>query len=311
MNNATSSTFGSAMGANAGSLADGVTTAFADLIANASIEIAPRERAEIERVAEVLPVNTCIYVPAPANRPLAETLEAVAAIRRAGLDPVPHIAARRFASAAELTQFLAAVVGEHGAHRVMLIAGDEPQPRGPYADALAVLQDGVLGRAGIREVGLAGYPEGHARITAAGLEAAFTHKLALAREQQLGVYVVTQFSFSTTRIAAFCADLARREPELPVYVGMAGPTDLAALMRYAQRCGVSASLRALSDQGFGAVKLVMHTDPREQLVAFAQYCLGHTPCNVVGVHVFSFGGVAATAAWMNQTIAFRSVQSAD
>ena len=59
------------------------------------------------------------------------------------------------------------------------------------------------------------------------------------------------------------------------------------------------------------MKLVMHTDPREQLVTFAQYCLGHTPCNVVGVHVFSFGGVAATAAWMNRTIAFHGLQAAD
>ena len=302
MNNATSSTFGSAMGANAGSLADGVTTAFADLIANASIEIAPRERAEIERVAEVLPVNTCIYVPAPANRPLAETLEAVCAIRRAGLDPVPHIAARRFASAAELTQFLAAVVGEHGAHRVMLIAGDEPQPRGPYADALAVLQDGVLGRAGIREVGLAGYPEGHARITTAALEGAFTQKLALARAQQLGVYVVTQFSFSTTRIAAFCADLARREPELPVYVGMAGPTDLAALMRYAQRCGVSASLRAMRNLGAGMVGLASHTDPHEQLMALAHYADTRRSCNVVGIHLYSFGGALRTAAWLGDRL---------
>ena len=302
MSNATPSTLGSATGAQAGSLADGVTTAFADLIANASIEIAPRERAEIERVAEVLPVNTCIYVPAPANRPLAETLEAVAAIRRHGLDPVPHIAARRFASRAELAQFLAVVVGEHGAHRVMLIAGDEPQQRGPYADAQAVLQDGVLGRAGIREVGLAGYPEGHARISTAALEAAFMHKLAIAREQQLGVYVVTQFSFSTTRIAAFCADLARREPELPVYVGMAGPTDLAALMRYAQRCGVSASLRAMRNLGAGMVGLASHTDPHEQLMALAHYADTRRSCNVVGIHLYSFGGALRTAAWLGDRL---------
>ena len=302
MNNASSSIGASITGVKAGPLADGVSAAFADLIANASIEIAPRERAEIERVAEVLPVNTCIYVPAPANRPLAETLEAVAAIRSAGLDPVPHIAARRFASRAELAEFLAAVVGEHGAHRVMLIAGDEPQPRGPYADALAVLQDGVLARAGIREVGLAGYPEGHARIATTALEAAFTQKLALARAQQLGVYVVTQFSFSTTRIAAFCADLARREPELPVYVGMAGPTDLAALMRYAQRCGVSASLRAMRNLGAGMVGLASHTDPHEQLMALAHYADTRRSCNVVGIHLYSFGGALRTAAWLGDRL---------
>ena len=271
---------------------------FADLIANASLEIAPREHAQIAGVAQALPVNTCIYVPAPATRPLSETMTAVAAIRHAGLDPVPHIAARRFASRTELAEFLNVAVGEHGVHRVLLIAGDEAQPRGPFADGQQVLEDGVLARAGVKEVGLSGYPEGHGRIDAVALERAFTRKLALARAQALGVYVVTQFSFSTTRITAFCAELARREPELPVYVGMAGPTDPIKLMRYAQICGVSASLRAMRNLGAGMVGLAMHTDPGEQLEALAHYCATRSDCNVVGIHLYSFGGAVRTAQWL-------------
>ena len=283
--------------------ATGAGSAFAELIANASIEIAPREHTEIAAVAEVLPVNSCIYVPAPAKRPLAESLAAVAAIRRAGLDPVPHIAARRFASRVELAQFLRAAVGEHGAHRIMLIAGDEATPRGPYADALQVLEDGVLSESGVREVGLSGYPEGHGRIPGAALDGAFVRKLGCARDQGLGAYVVTQFSFSTTRITAFCADLARREPELPVYVGMAGPTDAAALMRYAQICGVSASLRAMRNLGAGMVGLATHTDPHEQLLALAHYADTRSSCNVVGIHLYSFGGALRTARWLGDRLA--------
>ena len=277
---------------------ESLRTARRELIANASIEISPRESGVIGAVAEALPVNACLYVPAPAARPLAETLAAVAAIRRAGLDPVPHIAARRFASRAELTGFLSAVVGEHGAHRVMLIAGDEVSARGPYGDAVQVLETGVLGRAGIREVGLAGYPEGHSRIGAAALEAAFDRKLGLAREQALGVYVVTQFSFAPTRITAFCADLARRAPEVPVYVGVAGPTDPVQLMRFAQICGVSASLRAMRNLGSTMVGLATHTDPHEQLLALAHHCDSRSECNVVGVHLYSFGGAVRTAHWL-------------
>ena len=280
----------------------GLSAAFGELLANASIEIAPRERAEIERVAAVLPVNTCIYVSAPAARPLAETRAAVAAIRRAGLDPVPHIAARRFASRVELKEFLAFAVGEHGAHRVMLIAGDEPQPRGPYADTLQVLEDGVLGEVGIREVGVAGYPEGHGRISSTVLENALARKLTLARAQALGAYVVTQFSFSTTRITAFCADLARREPEVPVYVGMAGPTDPMKLMRYAQICGVSASLRAMRNLGAGMIGLATHIDPNEQLMALAHYSDARSTCNAVGIHLYSFGGAANTARWLGERL---------
>ncbi|HSN31066.1 MAG TPA: hypothetical protein VLU41_00140 [Ideonella sp.] len=284
-------------------LATATGGALADLLANASIEISPRERDTIARVAEALPVNTCVYVPAPAARPLAETLAAIEAVRRAGLDPVPHVAARRFASRAELAGFLQAAADEHGVHRVLLIAGDEAAPRGPYADALAVLREGALKDAGIREIGIAAYPEGHPRIGAAALAQAFDAKLALAREQGLGAYVVTQFSFAPTRVLACCADLARRAPEAPVYVGMAGPTDPLALMRYAARCGVSESLRALRGLGVDGIgDLAMHTDPEEQLRALAHWCEGQPSTNVVGVHLYSFGGALRSAHWLRDRL---------
>ena len=279
-----------------------VRACLAELTANASIEIAPRERAEIGAVAEALPVNTCLYVPAPAARPLAETLEAIGAVRRAGLDPVPHVAARRFASRRELEDFLAVAVGTHGVHRVLLIAGDEAKPRGPYADAEQPLREGVLAAAGIREIGVSAYPEGHPRIPAAALERAFDAKLALAAAQGIGVYVVTQFSFAPTRILALCAALSRRAPGVPVYVGMAGPTDPLALMRYAQRCGVSDSLRALRSLGLKAVDLAMHTDPQEQLLALAHWCAARDESNVVGIHLYGFGGAARSAHWLRDRL---------
>jgi methylenetetrahydrofolate reductase (NADPH) len=181
----------------------------------------------------------------------------------------------------------------------MLIAGDEPQSAEPYADAVAVLDDGVLQQAGVREVGIAGYPEGHPRIANAALAAAFDRKLALARAQALGVYVVTQFSFAPTRVLAFCAALARRAPDVPVYVGMAGPTDALALARYAQRCGVSSSLRALRDLGFGVAAL-LHTDPDEQLETLTHS--GESAHRVVGIHLYGFGGALRTAHWLRDRL---------
>ena len=125
----------------------------------------------------------------------------------------------------------------------------------------------------------------------------------------LGASVVTQFTFAPARIVEYCDEVSRRWPELPVVVGMAGPTSPAALLKFAQRCGVSTSLRALSGQGWDAVKLFMHTDPSDQLSAVAQYRLRHDDCNVVGVHLFSFGSAARAARWMNDVITARSATS--
>ena len=73
----------------------------------------------------------------------------------------------------------------------------------------------------------------------------------------------------------------------------------------AGEASVEASLRALRTQGMDAVRLVTHTDPADQLAALAHYCAVHDDCNVVGVHLFTFGGVTSSAAWMNRYIALQ------
>ena len=274
----------------------------AELVTGGSLEISPRELHRLGEVAALLPKDSCVYIPSLPGLPLSRTLEMVAALRAAGLDPVPHVSARRILDKAEFKQFLHQCVAEHGVHRVLVIGGDEPKAKGPFNDSLEVLSSGMLAEAGIREIGVSGYPEGHPRISASLLKSAFETKVRLAREQGLGLYVVTQFSFAPTRIVEFCAGLARSAPAVGVYVGIAGPSDPAALLRYAQRCGVSTSLRALRNLGSGIARLVVHTDPHEQVAALAGYLQGRDAGNVVGVHLYSFGGAVRTARWMRERI---------
>jgi methylenetetrahydrofolate reductase (NADPH) len=188
-------------------------------------------------------------------------------------------------------------------HRVLLIGGDEPRAKGPYIDSVQVLESGVLRDCGIREIGVSGYPEGHPRIPLNGLEAAMRRKVALAQEQHLGVYIVTQFCFVPARVVDYCAAMARAWPQIGLYVGIAGPADPIALARYAQRCGVSVSLRALRNLGSGIAKLIGHNEPIDQLQAVARYNASRSSSNVVGVHLYSFGGAVRTAKWMREQVA--------
>jgi methylenetetrahydrofolate reductase (NADPH) len=273
-----------------------------ELLIAGSLEISPRELHRAPAVAAILPADSCVYIPSLAGLPLSRTLEAVKAIRAAGLDPVPHVSARRIRDREEFSDFLRRATGEHGVHRVLLIGGDEPRPKGPFADSLQILEQGILAECGIREIGIGGYPEGHPRIPLNALDQALRRKMQLAAEQKLGLYMVTQFCLSPKRVVDFCAGLARTHPALPIYVGIAGPTDPVALARYAQRCGVSASLRALKNLGTGIARLVTHTDPQDQLVALARYSRAREQSNVIGVHLYSFGGAERTARWMSERI---------
>ena len=282
-----------------------IAAAAAELVACGSLEMGADAPEDAQRIASLLPAGTPVYVNHLPRRELAHTLPALIALAEAGLDPVPHLAARRIASLAEAEAFLKQAVRLARVRKVLLIGGDVDAPLGPYGDGAALMRDGLLSGCGVQRVGLPGYPEGHPRIASATLAAALADKLALAETQGLGADVVTQFSFAPARIVEYCVDLARRAPAVPVYVGLPGPTSPRTLLRYAQRCGVSASLRALQAQGMGAVRLFTHVDPTDQLTALARHMLTGSASNVVGVHLYSFGGVATTAYWMNARITAR------
>jgi methylenetetrahydrofolate reductase (NADPH) len=236
----------------------------AELLANASIEMTVREAPALADAQALLAGGTGVYVPSLPARPLSLSLPLLADIHARGLDPVPHVAARRATSAADMASFLEQAVRSHGVHRVMLIGGDEDRPHGPWRDSVELLASGLLRDNGVREIGIAVYPEGHPKIAQPALRAALDHRL----------------------------------PDLPVYVGMPGPSDPMQLLRYAQRCGVGAARRALSSLGTRIAQLMAHTDPSEQLAVVARYAAHHG--NVVGVHLFSFGGVVRTARWIQE-----------
>ena len=273
-----------------------------DLVAYGSIELIETSTDSIHCGQELLPYAMSVFIPALATRKLVTNLDRMQSLAEAGFNPVPHIAARRLTSEAQLGEFLARAVDECGVRRVLLIAGDEQAPAGPFVDTLDVLDSGILQACGIKEISFAGYPEGHSLISRQSLQEALTRKLAWAAEAGIGASVLTQFTFAPQRIIQFCATLEKEAPGVPVYAGMAGPTDIVSLMRYARLCGVSTSLRALQNLGIKAAKLAMHTDPSEQLQMIAHHCATHTANNIIGVHLFSFGGFPGSARWMHDVI---------
>jgi methylenetetrahydrofolate reductase (NADPH) len=285
--------------------ADEIARAAAELVACGSLEMSTHRPDDAPAIAKLLPAATAVYVNHLPRHSLEHTLRSLIAVHQAGLEGVPHLAARRIASRAEAQAFLERAVRLARVRKVLLIGGDTDIAIGPYRSGAEVLTDGLLTDCGVREVALPGYPEGHPRIPQHVLSEDLADKLALAAEQRLGASIVTQFSFAPIRIIKYCTDLERQAPGVPVYAGLPGPTNPLRLLRFAQICGVSASLRALQSQGMGAVRSITHTDPTKQLVAIAGHCVSRASTNIVGVHVFSFGGVRAAAAWMNRSITAR------
>ena len=253
-----------------------------------SLEATRPNAAEIAALADLLPGGTPVYFSAVPTIEPPELIAAAALLRKSGLEPVVHIAARRVRVAADLQNLLASLRGEADVRRLLVIGGDV-DTSGPFPDALAVIQKGRLREAGIEEIGIGAYPEGHNRIAAGRLAVALDEKIATATAHGLGVHIVSQFSFSPERILAWLQKLRACGITKPVKVGMAGPTSVPGLMRYAKRCGVNASLRGL--MAGAAAGLIGHVGPDRiiETLSLAGDLGDAAP------HYFSFGGVLETA----------------
>jgi methylenetetrahydrofolate reductase (NADPH) len=256
-----------------------------------SVEATRPSDADIAALSGVLARGARVYVSAVPHRPTAESIAAAIRLRAAGFEPVPHVAVRNFASAGALDDFLARLNGEADVRRALVIAGDRAEC-GPFRRALDAIDSGVFRRRGFRELGIAGYPEGHPKIGNDELLRALSEKILAAEATGLAVEIVTQFCFDAGAILNYVERVRAFGFEQPLRIGLVGPTSLSALLRYAGRCGVRASAQGLARRSGLLRQMFALTVPDDLLRALADAA----PAGV-RAHFFSFGGLPATARW--------------
>ena len=266
----------------------------ADLLRSASVEVSARDPASVARLEGWLPRGAEVYIAFLPNHSHHELVATAAALGKAGYIPVPHVAARNLASVTQLEDYLARASGEAGVDRVLAIGGDTDPPRGPFASALDLIESGALERHAIRAVGFGGHPEGNRRVPAAMLADAIPAKVAAARARDLRVWIVTQFCFEPEPVLAFAEEMKRRIPGVPIRAGIAGPASAATLIKFAVKCGIGNSLRAVRTHADSITRMLGGAKPDELGKALA--ARGDL---VAGLHFFPFGGLEAMHRWID------------
>jgi methylenetetrahydrofolate reductase (NADPH) len=267
-----------------------------------SLEATRPTGADLAALRDATPAGTLVYLSAVPSRPNEDLVETAAAVRAAGFEPVPHLAARAFRDRDALDHLLARLAGAAGIRQVLVVAGDHVRALGPYAAALDVIESGLLPQHGIAEIGVAAYPGGHPRIADYELARIVAAKMEAAEATGLAVHIVTQFGFDPAAILDWIERLRGDGIDCAVKIGMAGPTSAAALLRYARRCGVAASAQGLA-QHVGLARHVFSRAAPDQLIrAIAAACNG-TKLGRVAPHLYSFGGLGATARWSSAVAA--------
>ncbi len=267
-----------------------------------SIEVNPGEQKVIDAAPQRLDPGTEVFMTwIPGKNPM-DTIGPAKKLRDAGLYPTPHVGARHIESVAQLEDFASRLVREAGVDRVLIIAGDRDQPAGPFDSSLAVMQSGILQKAGITRMSVGGFPEGNPKISDPLLWQAIQAKTKFARENGLNLTLVTQFTFASEPIVDWVRKVRTLGIDNPVRLGFAGPASLLSLTRYALVCGVGASMKVLTEKPQFA-KLLIDRGP-EPLIREVANLAGpgngsELPLGIKGVHFFVFGGFNKTIDWIN------------
>jgi methylenetetrahydrofolate reductase (NADPH) len=266
----------------------------------ASVEITPSEEKHLAALRGLLPAKCAIYISHVPSATLAQVVKTALAVQAAGFQATPHLVARRITYPETLRTALAELVG-HGVEQVLLVAGDTEHAAGEYESTLDVLASGLLEKSGIKLIGVAGYPEGQRGIGHAMLGNALVAKQTFAERTGLPLFIVTQFGFNGNALRDWEPELARIGVRLPILAGIAGPTPLSKLIKFAMRCGIGASLRTVM-RNLSAVSGIaeLATTPEQHVMRLMQ--LGSST-RVVAPHFFCFGGVLETAQWISDVVA--------
>lgn len=273
-----------------------------------SLEMTGKDVDKLHEAAPAIPAGTRINVTFLGNEDLPMRVEAARAVRELGFVPVPHISARRLKSQHELEEFLGELQRIDASEHVFVVGGDPSEPEGPYADSLSVIDTGLLPEYGVKEVGIAGYPEGHPDITDSELWSHLAAKTQSLKAQDLDRVVLTQFAFDAERVTAWITETRAQGVDSLIRIGTPGPAGIKRLLGYAKRFGVGTSAAIVKKYGFSLTNLLGSAGPDSFLTELAALVApeeANTTDGGVRVHFYTFGGLLNTAEWVNDFSAGR------
>ena len=269
-----------------------------------SIEVTPNAAAKIENFAEVLPVNTRIYIAHIEGTPFDEMLTTAKKITNEGFIPMPHFPARIIEDKDMLESWLSQYSGEANVQEALLIAGGSREPVGVYDSSIQIIETELFDKYSFKRLHVAGHPEGNKDIdkdsTHTNVNKALSWKNEYAKRTDAQIAIATQFCFDSEAIIQWANSLIDMNIDLPVHIGIAGPAKLQTLIRYSIECGVGASMKVLQKRAKDITKLLLPYEPTSVISELAEYKSHNPDFNIEKVHFFPLGGTKTTANWVKK-----------
>jgi methylenetetrahydrofolate reductase (NADPH) len=262
-----------------------------------SIEVTPNGAAKIESFADCLAPGTSVNVTFLPGSDPRETIAVAERLHNDGMRPVPHLAARSLRNTDQLEELLVAYTSRCGVEEVLCIGGGVDDPVGDFAATMEVLETGLIQKHGIRQIGVAGHPEGSPDISEDAVAEALAAKNELAARDGLDLYIETQFCFEADIVLDWERRVRAAGNRLPIRIGIPGPATIKTLFRFAQISGIGPSMRFVAKQAKNVAKLMTVQSPHLLIAGLAEGMATDKDCLIRHFHYYPFGGFARTAAY--------------
>ena len=277
------------------SLTEAQAAALASVLRAPTFELIPL-RNSLDQAAR-LPAGATVSVTASPAKGIEATIALCAQLQALGFRAVPHVSARMIRDRAHLVDLIAWLEGA-GVDRAFVVGGDSKEP-GAYPDGLALLREMAEIGHPLGEIGIPGYPQGHAFIADAPLLEALRAKAAFAS------YITTQLCFDPVAIGRWIGERRAEGIALPVHVGVPGVAEPQRLLAIAARIGVADTHRFLVKNVRFVTRLVRSGGfyrPDGLLEGLAPH-VADPDVGIADLHLYTFNAVEATEAWRQTMLA--------
>ena len=266
-----------------------------------SIEVMPRTAEKIADFRGLLPADTRVYIAHIEGTPIEDMVATAKRLVDEGYPVMPHFPARIIKDEATLADWIARYQGEAGVDQALLLAGGVAKPHGDFDSSMQLLETGLFGKAGFKNLHVAGHPEGNKDIDPDGSETnvmdALRWKQTFNDTSDAQMALATQFAFEAGPIIAWADALKEAGITIPIHIGIAGPAKLQTLIKFAIACGVGPSLKILQKRAMDVTKLLLPYEPTDVITALANHKAANPDFNIAQVHFFPLGGIKTNAKW--------------
>lgn len=280
---------------------------------SASIELSPKQILDSNNLVDMMPPSTRVYIPDLGTETADAMVTASKKLTEAGYQAVPHFASRRITTKAMLELRIRKLTQEADIKDILIIGGGLPVPNGDFISSLALLETGLFDKYGIKNIGVAGHPEGSPDFTDDVALELLQLKQDLSIRSDANFHIVTQFGFDAERFINWAKNIKALGIDLPVHMGVAGPAKITTLIKFAAMCGIGNSMEFLKKRSSAIMTLASGFNPEDIVTPIEQHwMLGQKKLSAIDqIHVFPFGGLKKSSAWLKNRGTWHDASNAE